>query len=44
MAMKRDKTSNEAESEAAEVWARSMGGSALVGRVLEQAATTSLTA
>src|SRR5208337_4161724 len=44
MAMKRDNTSKEADSAAAAVWARNIGGSALVGRLLEQAAMTSLTA
>src|SRR5208282_5806275 len=41
MAMKRDSTSMEAVRAAAAVWARSIGGRALVGRLLEQAATTS---
>src|SRR5208282_4819178 len=44
MAMKRDNTSKEADSAAAAVWARNIGGRALVGRLLEQAAMTSLTA
>jgi hypothetical protein len=44
MATKRDKTSREAESAAEAVCARSMGGKAFVGRLLAQAATTSLMA
>ena len=42
MAVKRVRTSRAAVSDAAAVWARSMGGSALVGLLLEQAATISL--
>jgi hypothetical protein len=41
---KRDITSRAAEMDAAAVWARSMEGSALVGRLLAHAATTSDTA
>ena len=41
---KRAMTSRTAEMDAAALWARSMAGSALVGRLLEQAATTSPTA
>src|SRR5712691_12289453 len=41
---KRAMTSSTAEMEAAADWARSMAGSALVGRLLAQAATTSPTA
>src|ERR1700742_873084 len=39
-----ESTSNAAESDAAEVCARSIGGSALAGLLLPQAATTSATA
>src|SRR5205823_8336975 len=44
MAIKRERTSRAADSEAALVCARSSGGSALVGLLLLQAATTSATA
>ena len=40
-ATNRDNTSKEAESDAAEVWARSIGAKALIGLVLPHAATTS---
>jgi hypothetical protein len=40
-ATNRDKTSKEAESDAAEVWARSIGANELTGLVLPHAATTS---
>ena len=43
-AINRAKTSNAAANEAAEVCARSIGGRAFVGLLLEQAATTSLMA
>lgn len=44
MAMNRESTSSEADSDAAMDCARSIGGKALVGLLLEQAATTSFTA
>ncbi|PYU21022.1 MAG: hypothetical protein DMG30_18840 [Acidobacteria bacterium] len=43
-ATNRESTSSEAARDAAAVWARKIGGSALVGRLLPQAATKSLSA
>jgi hypothetical protein len=40
----RERTSSVAESEAADVWARTIEGSALLARLLAHAATMSLTA